>query len=392
MTPVCPKPCEPALETRSSVRAARRIAPLARLPVFMGLAGKRAIVAGGSPAAAWKAELLAACGARVIVLAVDASPEMRDLCQREPVAGTLELQTHCWKAEDLAGAAVAVADAQGDEEAEAFATAARRLGVPVNVIDKPAYCDFQFGSIVNRSPVIVSISTDGAAPILGQALRRRIEAMLPRHVGAWAKAAGQFRTRLVAYVPDTATRRAFWEQFVDRLFGSGDETVPSLDALLQTACDEQRAGSITFVGAGPGDAEMLTLKAVRVLQSADTILFDPAVSDDVLEMARREAARIPLHRRPSHSMANDGRATVQLMIRLAREGRHVVRINPGTPENNRMAAAAIAAVKAAGVPHTIVGGIETSSASARIRAFEQHGYTANDGKSSCNPTVAAPSH
>ena len=140
-----------------------RMEALARLPVFFSLAGKRAVVAGGTAAAAWKAELLSAAGAEVAVFAAQPSEEMRAIAA-ERAERAIVIHARAWQPPDLAGAAVAVGACESDEEAQAFAAAARAAGVPVNVIDKPAFCDFSFGSIVNRSPLVVGISTDGRRP------------------------------------------------------------------------------------------------------------------------------------------------------------------------------------------------------------------------------------
>ena len=162
-----------------------RIQPLSVLPVFFDMTGKLAIVAGGTDGAAWKAELLAAAGADVHVYARSdqLSGEMARIVERE---SGVTLHKRGWDAACLNGAAMALADAANDEEAAAFEVAARHAGAACNVIDKPAFCHFQFGSIVNRSPVVVGISTSGAAPILGQAVRRRIETLLPPSLAEWA--------------------------------------------------------------------------------------------------------------------------------------------------------------------------------------------------------------
>ncbi len=160
-----------------------RFGALARLPLFFSLKDKRAVIAGGSRAAAWKAELVSATGARVDVYAVNACSELSNLAAELP-AGAIALHRRNWTAMDLRGAVLAVGDFGDDGEAAAFAAAARAAGVPLNVIDKPAYCDFSFGAIVNRSPLVIGISTDGAAPAFARAIRGKIEALLPHGVCA----------------------------------------------------------------------------------------------------------------------------------------------------------------------------------------------------------------
>src|SRR5205823_11216016 len=172
-----------------------RIASLSRLPAFFALDGKRAVVVGGSAAATVKAELLSAACARVEVFAAEPSEDMLALADIPP-NGDVIIQRRNWSAVDLAGAAIAVADCPSDKAAAQFSAAARSAGVPVNVIDRPAFCDFSFGAIVNRSPLVIGISTEGAAPVFGQAIRAKIEALIPQGFARWAAAAMAWRPRL----------------------------------------------------------------------------------------------------------------------------------------------------------------------------------------------------
>jgi len=353
---------------KPSEQAPPRMAALATLPVFLGLAGKRAVVAGGSAAAAWKAELLAAAGADVQIYAADAGPEMVALIARGAAAGTLTLRTEPWTARCIAGAAIAIADAEDEEEAAAFYEAAREAGVPVNVIDKPAYCQFQFGAIVNRSPVVVGISTTGAAPILGQAIRRRIETLLPPALAVWGQIASAIRERVSAHLPTGASRRTFWEQFVDRAFSAAPtkgelQHIDGLISSFSARLPQSVTGRVTLVGAGPGDAELLTLKAVRALQAADIILYDDLVSDEVLELARREARRMLVGKRGGRESCRQDDINA-LMVKLARQGRHVVRLKSGDPMIFGRAGEEIGELESAGIPFEIVPGITAASAMA----------------------------
>ena len=163
---------------------------LAVLPVFFPLDGKRAVLAGATERAVWKAELLKAAGAALDVYAAAPCDEMRALVAAHP---RLRLVERAWTAADLEGAAIALVDTEDDDEAAAFRAAARAAGAPMNAIDRPAFCDFQFGAIVNRSPLVVGISTHGAAPVFGQAIRARLETLLPPRLKAWAEAARAWR-------------------------------------------------------------------------------------------------------------------------------------------------------------------------------------------------------
>ncbi len=343
----------------------QRMGALAKLPVFLDLAGKRAVVAGGSATAAWKAELLAAAGADVHIYGIAFGGEMEALIARGTAGGRITAHQHVWDGTIFAGAAIALADAEDDAEAAAFASAARDAGVPVNVIDKPAFCQFQFGAIVNRSPVVISISTDGGAPILGQAIRRRIETLLPPSLARWASLAKSMRGAVNSRLSPGRQRRAFWERFSERAFGAAPPATVERDltGLVEEIArgTDARSGRVTLVGAGPGDAELLTLKAVRALQSADVILYDDLVSDDVLELARREAKRMMVGKRGQRESCSQGDINT-LMIKLARQGKHVVRLKSGDPMVFGRAGEEIEQLEQAGIAVAAVPGITAASA------------------------------
>lgn len=341
-----------------------RMMPLAKLPVFWALDGRRVVVAGGSDAAAWKAELLAACGAEVHLYAP--LEELGEVCTclleggSSHPGGRFVHHREAWTKEAIIGAALAIADCEAESDAQAFFEAAKKAGVPVNVIDKPAYCQFQFGSIVNRSPVVVSISTDGAAPILAQAIRRRIETLLPPALKDWASLAQAIRDKVNARLKPGLGRRVFWERFVDHAFREtpeeGVETrlVTEMDRLAANRTD---TGRVTLVGAGPGEAEHLTLKAVRAMQAADVIIFDDLVSDEVLELARREAKRLLIGDRTScrQEDIND------MMVSLARAGKRVVRLKSGDAMISGCAGEEIARLQEDGIPVDVVPGVIAAS-------------------------------
>ncbi len=350
-----------------------RMEQLAKLPLFWALEGKRAIVAGGSDAAAWKAELLAACGAQVHVYAQTLSETFENLLARgaaHPQGGFVH-HPHFWGIDAMTDATIAIGDCEEDDEARAFAAAARSAGVPVNVIDKPVFCEFQFGSIVNRSPVVVSISTDGAAPILAQAIRRRIETLLPPALKGWARLAQSLRGAVNSRLAPGPLRRAFWERFVDRAFSSSDtpeEGVGGLlldDAarLLEAPATVSGHGRVTLVGAGPGDAELLTLKAVRALQSADVILFDDLVSSEVLELARREAKRMLVGKRGGRTSCRQEDIN-KMMVQFAKAGRRVVRLKSGDPMIFGRAGEEIAHLESENIEVDVIPGITAASAMA----------------------------
>jgi uroporphyrin-III C-methyltransferase/precorrin-2 dehydrogenase/sirohydrochlorin ferrochelatase len=240
--------------------------------------------------------------------------------------------------------------------------------VPVNVIDKPVHCDFSFGAIVNRSPLVIGISTDGAAPVFAQAIRAKLEAMIPRGFARWADAARRWRAAVQSSGLSFAARRRFWQLFTGFAVTHPDRepAQPDFDAFLAKTRDEATAadaGSVTLVGAGPGDPELLTLRAVRALQSADIILIDDLVAPAILDFARREAKKM-LVGKTGYGPSCKQDEINSLMIALAKTGKRVVRLKGGDPMIFGRAGEAIAACRAAGIPIEVVPGITAAQGAA----------------------------
>jgi len=344
-----------------------RMGRLARLPVFFALAGRRAVLAGASPAAAWKAELLSAAGAEVAVFASAICEEMHALAAAPP-GGDIVLHRRDWDAPDLLGAAIAVGAFDGDAEALRFATAARAAGVPVNVIDRPAFCDISFGAIVNRSPLVIGISTDGAAPAFAQAIRAKLEALIPVGFARWADAARRWRASVMASGLPAAARRRFWQSFTARAMGDPNRSPDDADrdrliADARAGSTAAGRGAVTLVGAGPGDPELLTLRAVRALQSADVILIDNLVAPAILDFARREAKKMMVGKTGFGPSCRQDEINA-LMIGLARSGRRVVRLKGGDPLLFGRAGEEMDACRRAGIPVEIVPGISAAQGAA----------------------------
>jgi uroporphyrin-III C-methyltransferase/precorrin-2 dehydrogenase/sirohydrochlorin ferrochelatase len=238
----------------------------------------------------------------------------------------------------------------------------------VNVIDKPAFCDFSFGAIVNRSPLVIGISTDGAAPVFAQAIRAKLEALLPNGFASWAAAAARWRNAVKESGLSFAGRRKFWQLFTAHAVSHPDVEPGTKDfdrfiAEVKGLGTNVENGSVTMVGAGPGDPELLTLRAVRALQSADVILFDDLVSGDVLDFARREARKMLVGKTgfgPSCKQEDIN----TLMVSLAKQGKRVVRLKGGDPLIFGRAAEEIAACQAANIAIDIVPGITAAQGAA----------------------------
>ena len=344
-----------------------RMDDLARLPVFFALEGKRAMVAGAGPGAPWKVELLSAAGAHVDVYADAHAGDFAEIAAQAP-RGPVRVHARAWQATDFDGAAIAIGGFEHDADAAHFAQAARDARVPVNVIDKPQFCDFAFGAIVNRSPLVIGISTDGAAPVFGQAIRAKLEALIPRGFAAWADAARRWREEVKASGLSFGARRRFWQLFTaDALRNPNKEPADTdfedLLELTRSQVQAAESGSVTLVGAGPGDPELLTLKAVRALQSADVILFDSLVDRDVLEFARREAKKM-LVGKTGYGPSCKQDDINALMVSLAKSGRRVVRLKGGDPLIFSRAGEEIAACRAAGIAVEVVPGITAAQGAA----------------------------
>jgi len=356
----------PGIRAPSDLRPPR-MEPLARLPVFYALAGKRAVVAGGNAPAAWKVELLAASGATVDVYAEAPSEELMQIADAPP-HGEIAVHRRRWTAGDLSGAAIAIGAFDDDGEAATFAAAARAAGVPVNVIDKPAFCDFSFGSIVNRSPLVIGVSTDGAAPVFAQAIRAKLEALLPQGFARWADAAARWRALLKQSGLTFAGRRKFWQLFTAHAVTHPDRDPAEGDfenflAAVRGLGHTVENGAVTLVGAGPGDAELLTLRAVRALQSADVILFDDLISPEVLDFARREARKM-LVGKTGYGPSCKQDDINALMVNLAKGGKRVVRLKGGDPLIFARAGEELDACRSAGIAVDVVPGISAAQGAA----------------------------
>jgi uroporphyrin-III C-methyltransferase/precorrin-2 dehydrogenase/sirohydrochlorin ferrochelatase len=301
------------------------------VPIFIDLCGRRALVVGGTEAAARKAELLCQAGACVDVVTPGAGHRMRAL------AGRITLIERAFLAGDVTGSALVIVDTGRRSLDADVAAAVRAAGIPVNVIDAPALSTFIMPAIVDRDPLTVAISSGATAPVLARAVRERIEAMLPSNLGRLAAFAERFRTAVRAVTEDGQARRRFWERVfhgpIAATVLAGDERRANdmmLAAVNAPSHTGDRAGFVAIVGAGPGDADLLTLKAARALQEADVIVHDRLVDPGILDRARRDAERIYVGKaRGSHALSQQ--EINELLVAKARAGLRVVRLKGGDP-------------------------------------------------------------
>ncbi len=331
-------------------------------PVFLDLRDRSVIVSGAGPVAAAKLRLLMKTEARIEVYGTDPLPEIAGWAAE----GRLHLVPREIARGDAAGAAL-VYGANGDPEADARAAAIGRAGgALVNVVDDLAGSDFITPAIVDRDPVTVAIGTEGAAPVLARKIKAEIEAMLPATLGLLTRVGQGFRARVEDL--DSAARRGFWTRFYfergPRAIATGAQAArDELERMLSEGADAPRRGVVHLVGAGPGDPELLTLKARRLLHEADVVVHDRLVPQAVLELARREATIVAVGKQaygPSWSQDHIN----ALLVKYARDGDSVVRLKGGDPAVFGRLDEEIEALEAAGIGYQVVPGITAASAAA----------------------------
>jgi len=303
------------------------------LPVFLDVKGREAMVVGGGEAAARKVRLLVQAGAMVVVVAPKCGETLCVMANK----GEVRLVARSFTTDDVARQAVVIA-ATGLSRVDAdVSKAAKAAGIPVNVVDTPELSSFIMPAIIDRDPVTVAVSTAGTAPVLARAIRAKIEALLPTDIGRLARFADGFRRAVRANYPDAGARRGFWERFFDGPVAasllSGDERWARermLTMVNRPASAEQASGVVHIVGAGPGDPDLLTLRAFRLLQEADVIVHDRLVAPEILDYARRDALRIDAGKaKGAHTLTQH--QINELLLREARSGRRVVRLKGGDP-------------------------------------------------------------
>lgn len=331
-----------------------------RFPAFIDLAGRRVVIAGGGAPALQKARLFAGAGAALLIVAERVDPELkREFGAR---AGLLERAP---RDQDFIGATIAIIAEPDEARAAALAEAARAEGALVNIVDRPELSDFITPAIVDRGSVVVAISTGGAAPVLARRLRQRIEAMLPARLGALADFARSFRAAVAGKLAPPA-RRPFWERVFEGpiaarlLAGDVRGAREAMIEAINRPQAEEKAGIVHIVGAGPGDPELLTLKALRLLNEADVILYDRLVGEGVLALARRDAERIYVGKAKGAHAVPQEEISARL-IDYARAGKNVVRLKGGDPFIFGRGGEELAALRAAGIPAFVTPGVTAAA-------------------------------
>jgi uroporphyrin-III C-methyltransferase/precorrin-2 dehydrogenase/sirohydrochlorin ferrochelatase len=331
-------------------------------PIFLKLSGARVLVVGGGEVATRKIRLLLPRQAHIHVVAAELNEELGSLVTQ----GAIHHAACEFVALQVQGCRLVIAATDDAALNRAIAAAADAANVPVNVVDDPELSSFITPSIVERAPITVAISTGGAAPVLARRLRERIEALLPAAYGQVAAFMEKHRAR-VKQLPQAARRRV-WEDFLDgpgpeRLL-SGDETaaVFELESLMQgeAPLGAARKGEVYLVGAGPGDPDLLSFRALRLMQQADVVLYDRLISPRILDLVRREAQRLFVGKQRSrHAVPQD--EINQELVRLAQQGKRVLRLKGGDPFIFGRGGEEIEQIAAAGIPFQVVPGITAAS-------------------------------
>lgn len=327
-------------------------------PFFFDLRGRAVLLVGGGEVATRKAELLARAGARLLVVAPEIIAPLALLAKKS--GG--ETRRREYAAADMDGVLVAVAATDDNALNRRVREDGRKYGAPVNVVDNPALCDFIFPAIVDRAPLVAAVSSGGASPVLARRVRARLEMLLPPATGRLCEWCAQIREKVRAKIP-AARRRAFWERMLD---GAAAEAVLSgnekrggklLDEELRRFADSAAPeGEVYLIGAGPGAADLLTLRALRLLQKADVVVYDRLASAEVLELARRDAEKICVgKRRDFHSATQE--EINKILISNARRGLRVARLKGGDPFIFGRGGEEMQALRAAKIPFRTAAGI-----------------------------------
>jgi uroporphyrin-III C-methyltransferase/precorrin-2 dehydrogenase/sirohydrochlorin ferrochelatase len=332
------------------------------LPIFMNINQRLCVVIGAGEVAARKVTMLLRAQASVTVYAPEICPTLADLVE----AGRIRYEQARFADQQLSGACLVIAATNDLQVNTAVSLAAKANNIPVNVVDAPALCTFTMASIVERSPIVIAISSEGNAPVLARYLRSKIETMLPAGYGRIAAIAGEFRDKVKSKYATSQARRIFWEgvlqgPIVERIL-AGQEAAAriGLDQLLADDTASQQHGEVYLVGGGPGDPDLLTFRALRLMQQCDVCVYDKLVSPEVLDLVRRDAELIYVGKsRDQHTLPQE--EINQLLASLALAGKRVLRLKGGDPFIFGRGGEEIETLMQQGVPFQVVPGITAAN-------------------------------
>ncbi|WP_283786445.1 siroheme synthase CysG [Bermanella sp. WJH001] len=333
------------------------------LPLFFSLKDRPVLIVGGGEVALRKASLLVKANAMVHVISLNVKPELDALISK--TGG--QVYTRAFEKNDALGKTLIVAATDNKEINARIAKDAGELNIPVNVVDQPELCSFIFPAIVDRSPIIAAVSSGGSSPVLARILRAKLETVLPSAYGRLAQLAEKYRIQVKQTFSHVNLRRGFWEKVLtgpvaDLVFaGKEHEAEALLSKELNSKTETKRElGEVYLVGAGPGDPDLLTFKALRLMQQADVVLFDRLVSQPILDLCRRDAQMINVGKaRSDHLVPQEG--INQLLVDYAKKGHRVLRLKGGDPFIFGRGGEEIQELTENGVPFQVVPGITAAA-------------------------------
>lgn len=327
------------------------------LPLFMNVRGSSCLVVGGGEVAARKSSLLLEAGAAITVV----SPELCPVLQQWQDDGRIQHIERDFADQDLDDKTLVIAATDDHDVNKRVSELARAKNIPVNVVDNPALCSFVMPSIIDRSPVQIAISTGGASPVLARLLRAKLESTIPAAYGQLAALVERFRTPVKNRFPTVNARRGFWEsvlqgQVAELVFAGKEQQAEQELQQSIAAGGETTVGEVYLVGGGPGDPDLLTFRALRLMQQADVVLYDRLISKEVLNLCRRDAERINVGKARDKHLLPQGEIN-QLLVKLAKEGKRVCRLKGGDPFVFGRGGEEIETLAAEGINFQVVPGI-----------------------------------
>ena len=335
------------------------------LPIFLHISGKRALIVGSGVIAARKADLLLRAGSDLTVVTTELGQELIKMADER----SFTHQVRALIASDLEGCVVAFGCSDDDSVNAHLCQLAADAGVMVNVPDQGESCDFTMPAIVDRSPLLIAISSGGASPLLVRQLKARFETTIPAAYGRLAEFAGSYRDRIKKLIPNLTRRRRFWEAMVsgpvaEHLFSNQVEQASELmeTQLLDAAQkgDKPPEGEVYLVGTGPGDPDLLTFRALRLMQQADVVLYDRLIGDGILNLVRRDAERIYVGKlKNNHTVPQE--EIGHMLIRLAQQGKRVLRLKGGDPFIFGRGGEEIEALSDNGIAFQVIPGVTAAS-------------------------------
>ena len=332
-------------------------------PLFIKLKNQRCLVVGAGEVAARKIDLLSRTHTKITVLA----PKIGDTVAKMQETHQLHVLEKQFEDTDLTGFYLVIAATNSPLINEKIAHAANQLNIPVNVVDNPELCSFIFPAIIDRSPIIAAISSGGASPVLARLLRAKIESLIPAAYGHLAHLAEKYRTKVKQSISNSSQRRIFWENtlqgpIAELIFaGRNEEAEQQLQNTLSNTIDKKnKCGEVYLVGAGPGDPDLLTFRALRLMQQADVVVYDRLVSPEILDLTRRDSEKIYAgKKRNEHSLSQE--SINELLAGLAQSGKRVVRLKGGDPFIFGRGGEEIETLMALGIDFQVVPGITAAS-------------------------------